>query len=90
MCAGLPGGTAISMMFLTKFVGLAGVAGDGHLVHVLGRGRGEHVGRGALGDLLASAELAPKLNFTVMPGWAASNCLPSVVNARSARTRPAP
>src|SRR6516225_9912379 len=28
----------------------------------------------------ASAELAPKLNFTVSPGWAASNCLPSWVN----------
>ena len=28
----------------------------------------------------ASAELAPKLNFTVVPGWAASNCLPRVVN----------
>src|ERR1700752_2369065 len=29
---------------------------------------------------VASAELAPKLNFTVSPGWAASNCLPSSVN----------
>src|SRR5215470_12054910 len=28
----------------------------------------------------ASAELAPKLNFTVSPGWAASNCWPSWVN----------
>src|SRR6185312_8459804 len=28
----------------------------------------------------ARAELAPKLNFTVSPGWAASNCLPSCVN----------
>jgi hypothetical protein len=28
----------------------------------------------------ASDELAPKLNFTVVPGWAASNCLPRVVN----------
>jgi len=28
---------------------------------------------------VASAELAPKLNFTVSPGWAASNCFPSVV-----------
>src|SRR5215813_6805655 len=28
----------------------------------------------------ARAELAPKLNFTVSPGWAASNCLPSSVN----------
>jgi hypothetical protein len=26
---------------------------------------------------VARAELAPKLNFTVSPGWAASNCLPS-------------
>src|SRR6478672_13808734 len=28
----------------------------------------------------ARAELAPKLSFTVSPGWAASNCLPSSVN----------
>jgi hypothetical protein len=28
----------------------------------------------------ARAELAPKLNFTVSPGWAASNCVPSWVN----------
>jgi hypothetical protein len=28
---------------------------------------------------VAKVELAPKLNFTVSPGWAASNCLPSVV-----------
>src|SRR5215475_9894280 len=28
----------------------------------------------------ARAELAPKLNFTVSSGWAASNCLPSSVN----------
>src|SRR5579864_8198105 len=28
---------------------------------------------------VAKAELAPKLNFTVSPGWAASNCLPSSV-----------
>jgi hypothetical protein len=28
---------------------------------------------------VARVELAPKLNFTVSPGWAASNCLPSVV-----------
>src|SRR5262249_6171598 len=28
----------------------------------------------------ARAELAPKLNFTVSPGWAASNCLPICVN----------
>src|SRR5262249_37011736 len=27
----------------------------------------------------ARAELAPKLNLTVSPGWAASNCLPSSV-----------
>jgi hypothetical protein len=29
----------------------------------------------------ASEELAPKLNFTVVPGCAASNCFPRVVNA---------
>ena len=29
---------------------------------------------------VASAELAPKLNVTFTPGWAASNCLPSGVN----------
>jgi hypothetical protein len=28
---------------------------------------------------VARVELAPKLNFTVSPGWAASNCLPIVV-----------
>ena len=28
---------------------------------------------------VARAELAPKLNFTVSPGWAASNCFPSWV-----------
>ena len=27
----------------------------------------------------ARPELGPKLNFTVSPGWAASNCLPSWV-----------
>src|SRR5262249_57599884 len=27
----------------------------------------------------ARPELGPKLNFTVSPGWAASNCFPSVV-----------
>ena len=30
---------------------------------------------------VASAELASKVNFTVVPGCAASNCVPSVVNA---------
>jgi hypothetical protein len=29
----------------------------------------------------ASVELAPKLNVTFTPGWAASNCWPIVVNA---------
>src|SRR6266571_5255561 len=28
---------------------------------------------------VARLELAPKLNFTVSPGWAASNCFPSWV-----------
>jgi hypothetical protein len=28
---------------------------------------------------VAKVELAPKLNFTVSPGWAASNCFPSSV-----------
>jgi hypothetical protein len=28
---------------------------------------------------VAKVELAPKLNFTVSPGWAVSNCLPSSV-----------
>jgi len=30
---------------------------------------------------VARVELAPKLNFTVVPGCAASNCLPRVVKA---------
>jgi hypothetical protein len=29
---------------------------------------------------VAKVELPPKLNFTVSPGWAASNCLPISVN----------
>jgi len=28
---------------------------------------------------VANVELAPKLNFTVSPGWAVSNCFPSWV-----------
>ena len=47
------------------------------------RRRGEHVGRCARVIWGASVELAPKLKVTFVPGWAASNCLPSVVNASS-------
>jgi hypothetical protein len=32
---------------------------------------------------VAKVELAPKLNFTVSPGWAASNCCPSLVKVPS-------
>jgi hypothetical protein len=32
---------------------------------------------------VAKPELGPKLNFTVSPGWAASNCCPSCVKAFS-------
>src|SRR6185437_15959929 len=81
MCAGLLGGTAISITFLTKLVlVLAPPALTTWVMFLVAAEANTTAGAPWL-ICNASAELAPKLSFTFTPGCAASNCLARVVNA---------
>ena len=77
--AGLFGGTATSMMFLAKFCGLDASPAL-TTVSMFAVAAEANTSAGApLVISVARPELGPKLNFTVSPGWAASNCFPSWV-----------
>src|SRR2546429_6867897 len=76
---GLSGGVATSMVFLAKFCGLE--ASPEETTSCMFTGAAEANTSAGAPLLICSArpELGPKLNFTVSPGCAASNCLPSWV-----------
>src|SRR5580693_2825650 len=78
-CPGLFGGTATSMVFFAKSCGLD--ASPALTTESMFAGAAEaNTSAGApLVIWVARPELGPKLNFTVSPGWAASNCFPSWV-----------
>ena len=79
-CAGLAGGTAISMTFLAKSFGSEAAPAATTWSMFFGLAEANtSAGRPAV-ICVARAELAPKLNVTFTPGWAASNCWPSLVN----------
>src|ERR1700734_440650 len=76
---GFFGGVATSMVFLAKVCGLD--ASPALTTESMFAGAAEaNTSAGApLVIWVARPELGPKLNFTVSPGWAASNCFPSWV-----------
>ena len=80
MLAGLLGGVAISMMFFANTVGdeASFAVTTRSIVFVLADA---NTSAGAPETIcVANAELAAKLKFTVVPGFAASNAFPMVVN----------
>src|SRR6266480_2892132 len=77
--AGLFGGTATSAKFLAKFCGLDASPADTTSCIVPGDAEANTSAGAPLVISVARPELGPKLNFTVSPLWAASNCLPSWV-----------
>src|SRR6266480_2545858 len=77
--AGLFGGTATSAKFLAKFCGLDASPADTTSCIVPGDAEANTSAGAPLVIWVARPELGPKLNFTVSPGCAASNCLPSWV-----------
>src|SRR5580704_323958 len=77
--AGLLGGTAISAVFLAKSCGLAASPAVTTVSMFFGAAEANTSAGAPSVIWVAKAELAPKLNFTVSPGWAASNWLPSWV-----------
>src|SRR5690349_3867010 len=79
--AGLFGGTATSMMFLAKFCGLDASPAETTSCMVLGDAEAKMSAGAPLVIWASRPELGPKLNFTVSPLCAASNCFPSWVNA---------
>src|SRR5215467_3653495 len=76
---GLFGGVATSMMFLAKFCGLDASPAVTTWSMFAGAAEANTSAGAPLVICSARPELGPKLNFTVSPGWAASNCLPSWV-----------
>src|SRR5215813_6189748 len=70
--AGLLGGTATSMTFLAKSCGLDALPAVTTWAMFLVDAEANTSAGAPLLIWVASAELAPKLNFTVSPGWAAS------------------
>ena len=77
--AGLFGGTATSMVFLAKFFGLDASPALTTVSMFAGAAEANTSAGAPLVIWVARPELGPKLNFTVSPWWAASNCLPSWV-----------
>src|SRR5215475_3466320 len=73
---GLSGGVATSMTFLAKFCGLAASPALTTWSMFAGAAEANTSAGAPLVICSARPELGPKLNFTVSPGWAASNCLP--------------
>src|SRR5437660_1928289 len=72
--AGLFGGTATSMMFLAKFCGLDASPADTTSCMVFGDAEAKTSAGAPLVIWASRPELGPKLNFTVSPLCAASNC----------------
>src|SRR6266705_1350509 len=81
MCAGLDRGTATSMMFFAKFCGLDASPAETTCCMFAGAAEANTSAGAPLMIWVARPELGPKLNVTLSPGWAASNCFPSSVNA---------
>src|SRR5216683_7684708 len=77
--AGLFGGTATSMMFLAKFCGLDASPAETTCCMFAVAAEANTSAGAPLVISVARPELGPKLNFTVSPGWAASNCFASCV-----------
>src|SRR5271169_5644398 len=77
--AGLLGGTATSAVFLAKSVGLDASPALTTVSMFFGAAEANTSAGAPSVIWVAKVELAPKLNFTVSPGWAASNCIPSWV-----------
>jgi hypothetical protein len=75
----LSGGTATSIVFLAKFLGLAASPAETSAPIFFGEAEANTSAGAPLVICVAKPELGPKLNFTVSPGWAASNCFPSWV-----------
>src|SRR5262245_11117113 len=79
--AGLFGGTATSMVFLAKFCGLDASPAETTSCMLVGDAEANTSAGAPLVIWVARPELGPKLNLTVSPGWADSNCFPSWVKA---------
>src|SRR5215469_668885 len=79
--AGLFGGTATSAVFLAKFSGLDASPAETTSCMVPGDAEANTSAGAPLVIWVARPELGPKLNFTVSPLCAVSNCLPSWVKA---------
>src|SRR6516164_2858558 len=77
--AGLLGGTATSAVFLAKVCWLDASPALTTVSMFFGAAEANTSAGAPLVICVAKVELAPKLNFTVSPGWAASNCWPSWV-----------
>jgi hypothetical protein len=77
--AGLLGGTATSAVFLAKSTGLAASPAVTTVSMFFGAAEANTSAGAPSVIWVARVELAPKLNFTVSPGWAVSNCFPSWV-----------
>src|SRR5580693_242890 len=78
--AGLPGGTATSILFLAKSDGLDASPALTTWSMLAGAAEAKTLAGAPLVIWVARPELGPKLKVTVSPGWAASNCLPIWVN----------
>src|SRR5215467_263089 len=77
--AGLLGGVATSMTFLAKSCGLDASPALTTASMFLGDAEANTSAGAPLVIWVDRPELGPKLNFTVSPGWAVSNCFPSWV-----------
>src|SRR5262245_54696616 len=76
---GLSGGVATSMTFLAKLCGPDASPALTTWSMLAGDAEANTSAGAPLVICSARPELGPKLNFTVSPGWAASNCFPSWV-----------
>src|SRR5215471_5693759 len=79
--AGLFGGTATCMVFLTKSCGLDASPAETTSCMFFGDAEAKTSAGAPLVISVARPELGPKLNFTVSPLCAASNCFPICVKA---------
>ncbi len=86
--AGLSGGSTTSIKFFAKIFVFDASPAFTTVVMFVGLAEANTSAAPPWAICVASAELAPKLNFTVMPGWVASNCWPSVVNIPVSDTAP--
>ena len=77
---GLAGGTAISMTFVAKVFGSAAAPASTTASMFVALADAKTSAGAPEVIWVARAELAAKLKVTLTPGWAASNCCPSVVN----------